>query len=222
MRKHTIDTLEALTEQEFRAEFAPDFEAIPVKGFTIYLTDVGSHFGYSMICYGDGRQIKWANDYALHHDHYLKSHTRADLRELYIKQANAQLYTEEELATLDNTVPNVEGMSKADAIARFSGSGLKYNIIGNGSTVTSQIPKGGSTLPDGSTVVLYTEYMQGQQVEIPNLIGLTASEANVALNNRGLNIKEVNTNTSSTGTAKVNKQTPAAGTMVDSGTVVEV
>ena len=131
-------------------------------------------------------------------------------------------YTEEELATLDNTVPNVEGMSKADAIARFSGSGLKYNIIGNGSTVTSQIPKGGSTLPDGSTVVLYTEYMQGQQVEIPNLIGLTASEANVALNNRGLNIKEVNTNTSSTGTAKVNKQTPAAGTMVDSGTVVEV
>lgn len=98
MRKHTIDTLEALTEKEFRAEFAPDFEAIPVKGFTIYLADVGGHFGYSMICYGDGRQIIWANDYALHHDFYLKSHTRADLRELYIKKANAQLYTEEELA----------------------------------------------------------------------------------------------------------------------------
>lgn len=98
MRKHTIDTIEALTEKEFRAEFAPDFEAIPVKGFTIYLADVGGHFGYSMICYGDGRQIIWANDYALHHDFYLKSHTRADLRELYIKKANAQLYTEEELA----------------------------------------------------------------------------------------------------------------------------
>ena len=131
-------------------------------------------------------------------------------------------YTEEELATLDNTVPNVEGMTKADAIARFNGSGLKYNIIGSGNTVTSQIPKGGSTLPDGSTVVLYTEEQQGQQVEIPNLIGLTASEANVTLNNRGLNIKEVNINSGSTGTARVNKQTPEAGAMVDRGTVVEV
>lgn len=131
-------------------------------------------------------------------------------------------YTEEELATLENTVPNVEGMKKSDAIARFTGSGLKYNIIGSGSHVVSQIPKGGSNLPDGSTVVLYTEQEKTQQIEIPNLIGLSASEANVALSNAGLNIKEVNNNAGSKGTAKVNKQTPEAGTLVDRGTVVEV
>ncbi|MBQ7901291.1 MAG: PASTA domain-containing protein, partial [Clostridia bacterium] len=132
-------------------------------------------------------------------------------------------YTEEELNSLDNTVPNVEGLEKAEAIKQFANTGLKYNIIGSGSTITSQIPKGGSALPDGSTVVLYTEDTASQQVEVPNLLGMTASQANTALTNAGLNIKEVNTSgDASTGTAVVNKQEPAAGTMVNRGTVVNV
>ncbi len=132
-------------------------------------------------------------------------------------------YTEEELASLDNSVPNVEGLGKSDAIAKFANTGLKYNIIGSGSKITSQIPKGGSTLPDGSTVVLYTEDAQTQQVEVPNLIGMTASQANTALTNSGLNIKEINVaENASSGTAVVNKQEPAAGTKVNRGTVVNV
>lgn len=132
-------------------------------------------------------------------------------------------YTEEELASLDNSVPNVEGLSKSDAIAKFANTGLKYNIIGSGSKIISQIPKGGSTLPDGSTVVLYTEDAQAQQVEVPNLIGMTASQANTALTNSGLNIKEINVAENvSNGTALVNKQEPAAGTKVNRGTVVNV
>lgn len=131
-------------------------------------------------------------------------------------------YTEEELATLENTVPNVEGMSKADAINKFSGSNLRYNIVGKGSTVVSQVPKGGSSLPDGSTVVLYTEEQGSTQVSVPNVIGMTASAANVALTNAGLNLKQVNENNSERGTATVNKQTPEAGTMVEKGSVVSV
>ena len=131
-------------------------------------------------------------------------------------------YTEEELATLENTVPNVEGMSKADAINKFSGSNLRYNIVGKGSTVVSQVPKGGSSLPDGSTVVLYTEEQGSTQVSVPHVIGMTASAANVALTNAGLNLKQVNENNSERGTATVNKQTPEAGTMVEKGSVVSV
>ena len=132
-------------------------------------------------------------------------------------------YTEEELASLDNTVPNVEGLDKAEAVKKFANSGLKYNIIGSGATIISQIPKGGSALPDGSTVVLYTESTVNQQVAVPGIIGLTASQANTALTNAGLNIKEVNTSSeASSGTAVVNKQEPAAGTMVNRGTVVNV
>ncbi len=132
-------------------------------------------------------------------------------------------YTEEELASLDNSVPNVEGLSKSDAIAKFANTGLKYNIIGSGSKIVSQIPKGGSTLPDGSTVVLYTENAQAQQVEVPNLIGMTASQANTMLTNSGLNIKEINVAENAlNGTAVVNKQEPQAGTKVNRGTVVNV
>lgn len=131
-------------------------------------------------------------------------------------------YTEEELATLENTVPNVEGMSKADAINKFSGGNLRYNIVGSGSTVVSQVPKGGSSLPDGSTVVLYTEEQGSTQVPVPNVVGMTASAANVALTNAGLNLKQVNENNSERGTATVNKQTPEAGTVVDKGSVVSV
>ena len=131
-------------------------------------------------------------------------------------------YTEEELATLENTVPNVEGLTKADAIKQFTGSGLRYSIIGSGSSVISQIPKGGSTLPDGSTVVLYTEEQTGEQIEVPNVIGMTASQANATLSNAGLNIKVVNDNSSSTGTAVVNKQTPEQGAKVNKGSVVTV
>ena len=97
-KKITITDIEEMTEQDIRAAYAPDFEAVPVKGYTVYLVDVAGHFGYSMIVFGDGRQIVWANDYELHHDYYMKEHTHADLRELYLKKANAQLYTEEELA----------------------------------------------------------------------------------------------------------------------------
>ena len=94
----SIQDIEEMTEQDIRTAYAPNFEAVPVKGYTVYLVDVAGRFGYSMIVFGDGRQIVWANDYELHHDFYMKSHTRADLRELYIKKANSQLYTEEELA----------------------------------------------------------------------------------------------------------------------------
>ena len=57
---------------------------------------------------------------------------------------------------------------------------------------------------------------------MPNVIGMTASAANVALTNAGLNLKQVNENNSERGTATVNEQTPEAGTMVEKGSVVSV
>lgn len=95
-KKITIDEIEAMTEQDIRTAYAPDFEAVTIKDYTVYLVDVAGRFGYSMIVFGDGRQIKYANDYALHHDY--KPHTKEELRELYLKKAESQLFTEEELA----------------------------------------------------------------------------------------------------------------------------
>ena len=66
-------------------------------------------------------------------------------------------YTDEELLIQDKTVPNVTGLSVNELAKAFDGTGLKYNILGAGDKVVSQVPVGGATLPDGSTVAIYTE-----------------------------------------------------------------
>ncbi len=131
-------------------------------------------------------------------------------------------YTEEELATIDNTVPNAVGAERSKISALFDGSGLKYSIIGNGDTVLSQIPKGGATLPEGSTVMLYTENENAEKVQVPNLIGMTASQANAALTNAGLNMRIYGSSEQSQNNAVVNKQEPEAGLEVSRGSVVSV
>lgn len=88
-----IVEIEKMNEQEIREHFAPDFEAIPMKGFTLYLVDIADGFGYSMLICGDGRQIRWADDFELHY----KNKSREELRELYLNNSERFLYTEEEL-----------------------------------------------------------------------------------------------------------------------------
>lgn len=90
-----IFELEELREDIFCTQFAEEYELHTVKGYNVYLLDLGGHLGYSMIVYGDRRQIKYANDYALHHRSIM---TREELREMYLKNAERTLYTEAELA----------------------------------------------------------------------------------------------------------------------------
>jgi len=131
-------------------------------------------------------------------------------------------YTEEELNTTDKTVPNVEGLTRAEAAKAFDGSGLRYNIIGSDEKIVNQVPKGGSTLPEGSTVALYTEKDQQQEVIVPNVVGMTSTEANVLLTNSGLNMKVSGAASTDQGPATVASQVPAAGTPVSRGSAVTV
>ena len=94
MSKYRIDTIEEMTEDDIRVHFAPNFEAVPVKGYTVYLLDFEDAFGYSMIVFGDGRQIIWANDYEMHHS----GQSREELRRMYLDRAESVLFTEQELA----------------------------------------------------------------------------------------------------------------------------
>lgn len=131
-------------------------------------------------------------------------------------------YTEEELNTNDKTVPNVEGLPKSEVAKAFGGSGLKYNFIGSGDTVVSQVPKGGSTLPEGSTVAIYTEKDQQVEVVVPDVIGRTSTDANILLTNSGLNMKVSGASASAQGAATVGAQWPEAGTKVNRGSAVTV
>lgn len=95
-KNFTITDIEEMNESDIRATFAPDFEAIPCKGYTLYLVYIPEYFKYSMLVCADGKHIRWADDYEIHHDHQKK--TREELRELYIKRANLILFTDDELA----------------------------------------------------------------------------------------------------------------------------
>ncbi len=131
-------------------------------------------------------------------------------------------FTEEDLLIRDKEVPFVEGIAVGDLARAFADTGLKYNILGNGTHVVSQVPKGGSMLPDGSTVAVYTEQNKPDAVEVPDVRGRTASDANYILTNVGLNMKVTGAAATDQGSAVVATQTPSPGTKLQRGSPVSV
>ena len=69
-------------------------------------------------------------------------------------------------------------------------------------------------------VILYTDGDSGMSVTVPNLVGLTATEANAAAASAGINI-EFSGNTSTSG-LKSYRQSVEAGASVPAGQIVTV
>ena len=131
-------------------------------------------------------------------------------------------YTDEELAKLEISLPNYRGMSLDEAIMRLSEAGITYEIVGSGSSVIDQVPPSKSTLSkDNGIVILYTsETAEEKTAVVPNIIGMTAAQANKALANAGFNIHlEGALNGSG---AVVLYQSLEPGTVAPKGTVITV
>ena len=78
------------------------------------------------------------------------------------------------------------------------------------------MPVAGTALIEDSVVMLYTEDNDVRiSQEVPNLKGMTLSEAKAALSNKNLNVKY-------TGSGKVTSQDIAAVTSVEEGTIVNI
>lgn len=86
----TIEEIEAMTEAT-AIDMAE--ESMVIKGYNVYFVDFGGYFGYSAVVFGDGQQIRYANDYELRH----KGKEKEELREWYIKTLHNKLFTDEEL-----------------------------------------------------------------------------------------------------------------------------
>ncbi|WP_242943087.1 penicillin-binding transpeptidase domain-containing protein [Hydrogenoanaerobacterium saccharovorans] len=129
-------------------------------------------------------------------------------------------YTDEELAKIDIKVPDVIGKGTMDAQGSLRPIGLNYEVIGEGSTVIKQTPRAMTSVPKGSKVLLYTDTESlSKLATVPNVIGMTAQQANVALTDAGLNIK-ISGATEGVNTAT--KQSELAGAQVEPGTVINV
>ena len=129
-------------------------------------------------------------------------------------------YTEEQLKKLAVTVPETVGDDITTAKGKITTSKLTYRVVGAGTAVKRQLPEAGSRVYNGGTVILYTDGTENENATVPNLVGLTATEANTAAVSAGLNI-EFSGNTTSSG-LKAYKQSIAPGETVPAGTIVTV
>ena len=90
-KKWTIRDIENITENKAR-EMA--LEHMIIKEHDIYFVDFSDAFGYSCIVFWNGRLIRYAGDYELHHH----NKTHEELKDWYVKCLNNKLYTEKELS----------------------------------------------------------------------------------------------------------------------------
>ena len=128
------------------------------------------------------------------------------------------------------TVPDLVGMSESDAKTAGNAAGLHVNtgtptdlsagdpLIGK---VAAQNPAAGSSADDGSTVTISMGVLA--QVQVPNVVGETETDAGTILTNAGLVVG--NTTLAPSDTVPndvVISQTPASGETVDSGSAVDI
>ena len=113
------------------------------------------------------------------------------------------------------------GLTKDQAAARLAEYGFAaYRTVGDGETVTDQTPAGGAIVPTGAEIILYMgAEKSGELCRVPNVLGLSAADANKALANAGLIMKA--TGASGSG-VKAMSQSTGEGAEVPAGTVITV
>src|SRR5438067_477398 len=122
-------------------------------------------------------------------------------------------------------VPNVVGLSVAQAFVRLQSAGLKGTAVKVASsrpkdTVLAQKPAAGAQAKKGTTVTL-TISKGAAKVKVPPVVGLTEAAATATLDRLGLKLS-ISRVQSSKPKGIVTAQTPAAGTMAAKGSVVGI
>jgi len=131
-------------------------------------------------------------------------------------------YSEEELADREVEIPDLLGMKPHDAQAELTALGLKTRILGSGGGVIRQIPQPWQKIAKGGTVILYTDEENIKtDIMVPDVVGLTAQEANKTIVNLGLNI-ELRGKIQDGVPTVVSEQWPLPGAQAQTGEVIVV
>ncbi len=131
-------------------------------------------------------------------------------------------YSDSELAAADRAVPDVSGMSLTEARSALTEAGLNCRVIGEGDTVTDQLPRAGAVIASGSEVLLYAGQSPAPVEEtMPDLRGLSYEAAIEKLRGLGLYVTAGNGVTDAQ-SELISGQSIAPGESVEHGTVIEV
>ena len=131
-------------------------------------------------------------------------------------------YSDSELAAADRAVPDVSGMSLTEARSALTEAGLNCRVIGEGDTVTDQLPRAGAVIASGSEGLLYAGQSPSPVEEtMPDLRGLSYEAAIEKLRGLGLYVTAGNGVTDAQ-SELISGQSIAPGESVEHGTVIEV
>ena len=135
------------------------------------------------------------------------------------------VYDETESDRREMSTPRVIDMSKEDAEAAVEKAGLTCRFLGEGDTVSDQVPSAGQKIPVGSKMIIYLgdRTKTTEPVTVPKLVGRSPDEVEASLTNNNLYLRRTGVASSKYNwqTTAI-KQNPAPGTKVAVGTVIEV
>ena len=131
-------------------------------------------------------------------------------------------YSDGELENMDKSVPNVVGMSLEEARLAVTNSGLNCRVIGEGGTVTQQLPTANVVVASKSEIILYADSAPSEDLE--EMIDLTDLPYDIArqrLAYYGLYLRTASSVTDPEHQL-ITAQSIPVGTKVEHGTVVDV
>lgn len=129
----------------------------------------------------------------------------------------------------DVAVPNVIRMTEAEAVAALRDVDLLVEVTNapsqmvDAGLVISQTPGAGQTVPRGTTVgIVVSEGERVENVQVPNVTGLTRQDAEQALTEAGLRVAVAESPSAEFPSGVVISQLPASGESVAPGTTIGI
>ena len=131
-------------------------------------------------------------------------------------------YSEEEILNRDRGVPDVLEKKISDAAKALEDSGMRYRVIGEGDTVTKQLPAAHSVIAAGSEVILYADEEPSKNKEkMIDLIDYDYVTAREKLSQIGVFIS-TSSPVSDPDSQLITSQSIAEGEEVEHGTIINV
>ena len=131
-------------------------------------------------------------------------------------------YTESDAPGQKLVMEDLSGLTQKDAEKLLETQSLTARCIGNGETVTAQIPAAGQIVPGASQVLLYLgEEPPERAVEVPDFSGMNRAQAAAAAGQLGLYILVVG-NDAVSGNVVATSQDISAGATVSAGQTIQL
>ena len=131
-------------------------------------------------------------------------------------------YTENDAAGRTIVMENLAGLTRKEAEALLKAQSLTAKTVGNGETVTGQIPAAGQRVPGMSEVLLYMgEDAPEATVEVPDFSGMNRAQAAAAAGQLGLYILVTGSDEIAPNVVVTLQDIPA-GTQVAAGATIQL